>query len=467
MHDDEKRDYYELESIVPRSKRLQERVQSGNMTDQQMHYAYSELVLSLRDFHTNYLMPAPHACYSAVKAISFQRIGSNVIKHNSIVVSSLSIFPEVIALSGNDISKVEVGDMLISIDGRVFSQYYRMTEPVNGGANEFGGLRAALSSLSFRSGRMHAMPMKNSTVFKLRSHKTRKTYDVTLPWVAISRDACIQEYGNYLKNPNAQSFMPARISPKSRKTNLMVHPTLPEYKAIFPQDLNKFTLRNTSDPIINYGIYEPHGHNLGIIKMDSFEPLGNDANKVVLLIRSLLMNELANTKSLVFDIRSNGGGLITMASFIPQLIKPDFINSYAHALVAPVNERLFLGGFGGVEWQKAYSQVKQGDRFTPIVYFDSSEESNQLGQAYYRPVGVFTDGNCYSACDLFSANMQDNGAAWIFGEDGLTGAGKLLFYYRWRKCCRVQWFLGPIASKRLPHDAIEQKSPTIPSRYAC
>lgn len=52
-----------------------------------------------------------------------------------------------------------------------------------------------------------------------------------------------------------------------------------------------------------------------------------------------------------------------------------------------------------------------------------SGKSNNFGTAYTKPVGVLNNANCYSACDLFSGNMQDSGAAIIFGEDGATGAG--------------------------------------------
>lgn len=46
-----------------------------------------------------------------------------------------------------------------------------------------------------------------------------------------------------------------------------------------------------------------------------------------------------------------------------------------------------------------------------------------MGQSYLKPVGVFTNGRCYSACEIFAANMKDNKIATIFGEDSTTGGG--------------------------------------------
>lgn len=112
-----------------------------------------------------------------------------------------------------------------------------------------------------------------------------------------------------------------------------------------------------------------------------------------------------------------------MADVIPQLFISNYVNNNARALVSPLNEKLMKSGAVGEDWKHTYSQVRPGDIFTPPVQFDSDASSNLFGQAYFKPVGVLNNGNCYSACDLFSANMQDNSAAWIFGEDKETGAG--------------------------------------------
>jgi C-terminal processing protease CtpA/Prc len=42
---------------------------------------------------------------------------------------------------------------------------------------------------------------------------------------------------------------------------------------------------------------------------------------------------------------------------------------------------------------------------------------------YFKPVAVLNNANCYSACELFSAAMQDTRGAFIFGEDPQTGGG--------------------------------------------
>lgn len=66
-------------------------------------------------------------------------------------------------------------------------------------------------------------------------------------------------------------------------------------------------------------------------------------------------------------------------------------------------------------WRQAYEQVMDGDRFTKQVTFTTQKNANKYGQSYFKPVGLFTNANCYSACDLLASSMQDVGAAIIYG----------------------------------------------------
>ena len=75
------------------------------------------------------------------------------------------------------------------------------------------------------------------------------------------------------------------------------------------------------------------------------------------------------------------------------------------------------------DWGPAYTGSSPGSMYTNLVSFTSDEAATNMGQAYLKPVGVLNNGNCYSACDLFSALMQDSEAATIFSHDGKSGGG--------------------------------------------
>jgi hypothetical protein len=113
------------------------------------------------------------------------------------------------------------------------------------------------------------------------------------------------------------------------------------------------------------------------------------------------------------------------------------------AIVDPINRFIFNAEssvydegllFVDELWKDAINTANPNDTYTKYVKFTTMEQINSLGMVYMKPVGVFTDGNCYSACDLFAGNMQDSFAAKIYGVDGSTGK-LILKRCGWCKCC--------------------------------
>ncbi|KAH9269819.1 hypothetical protein BASA83_008136 [Batrachochytrium salamandrivorans] len=110
-----------------------------------------------------------------------------------------------------------------------------------------------------------------------------------------------------------------------------------------------------------------------------------------MIVRSLLANELKDTKSVMYELRGNSGGSVRFANSMVQLFKPDF---------QPFGNRYLMN-------QITFNIFVQG------------KDPN----AYVRPMGVFNDGRCYSTCEVFSGSIQGHGAGTIFGEDKRTGGG--------------------------------------------
>ncbi len=61
--------------------------------------------------------------------------------------------------------------------------------------------------------------------------------------------------------------------------------------------------------------------------------------------------------------------------------------------------------------------------YTGLAPLTDDVSANSLSQAYFGPVAVLTNSGCFSTCDMFTAGMQDNALATIWGEDLRTGAG--------------------------------------------
>jgi hypothetical protein len=405
---------------LPRVAKILER--SASMTDSEFHYAFSEVFHSMRDFHLNYNMPAPHACFAAVQPVSFSLVEENLSGQRKVkvVVKSFSTQPEVLALIGSALSRINIGDELITIDGITFDQYVEKEKFLVGGANESGALRAALGQISAVGGRYSPMPKKDDVTFQLKAYKSGNVYTVTVPWIARRRTKCYDDARAFIDGGMvSESF--AGYSPTGKgisNSNL----ELETFKETFRNNQVQFELKDTADPIIKWGIYKPESKNLGVLFIDGFTPADGDDAKVTRLIHSLLVNQLKNTNALILDLRENGGGSGLMADLIPQLFVTATNATVSRAVNHPFNRALFTS-LSDTAFLQAFSQTRESDKYTPWVPGTSQAEFRRYGMAYTKPVGVFTSGSCYSACDYFSANMQDTGAALIFGEDQFSGAG--------------------------------------------
>ncbi|KAH6599000.1 hypothetical protein BASA50_003320 [Batrachochytrium salamandrivorans] len=169
---------------------------------------------------------------------------------------------------------------------------------------------------------------------------------------------------------------------------------------------------------------------MGIIKLDSFSPEGVETKslaveKATMIVRSLLANELKDTKSVMYELRGNSGGSVRFANSMVQLFKPDFQPFGDRYLMNKITFNIFVRAKDPNvnPYAKAWKETKEHSRFTNVFFSNSVESANTLGQAYVRPMGVLNDGRCYSACEVFSGSIQGHGAGTIFGEDKRTGGG--------------------------------------------
>jgi hypothetical protein len=136
-------------------------------------------------------------------------------------------------------------------------------------------------------------------------------------------------------------------------------------------------------------------------------------------------------RGLIIDVRGNGGGVIMNGELIlqtltPRTIEPEpvqFINTPRNLEICrrhgPQSEWADLSA-----WQDSIAQALQtGAVFSAGFPISDPEACNAIGQKYFGPVVVITDALCYSTTDIFAAGFQDHGIGTILGTDGNTGAG--------------------------------------------
>ncbi|KAI8914287.1 hypothetical protein EDD86DRAFT_244499 [Gorgonomyces haynaldii] len=358
---------------------------------------------------TNYYLPPPYGCYSLMTAVSFQIADSPDLMNPTIVVSSLSKYPQVLQLSV--VQNLSFGDQLLLVNGQSFSDYYEANKQTFGGANRYAGYRNALKSLSFLSTSLYPLPTADEVQLTMLSQQGN-TYNLSLPWIAMSNPKCLAEASGI------QSF---RSEPRTPSQG---HPTFTQFAKAFDL-LPPVSLTKTVEPTLSWAIFDPQNTSLGIIRISGFTSKGSISDYIQVL-SSLLQRELKRTRSLVFDVRDNAGGDIELANSITMLFTETYDPELFRARVTPFNDNVFAIGLAGPVWQSVY-QASQGQNYTTPIPFSALP---LLDRKYLKQVGVFTNANCFSACDIFAASMQDTANATIVGEDYQTaGGGANVVYY--------------------------------------
>ncbi|KAH9263994.1 hypothetical protein BASA83_012576 [Batrachochytrium salamandrivorans] len=172
------------------------------------------------------------------------------------------------------------------------------------GANDFGGQRAALDYLTTIYGKFNRLPSEDFIKLQFKSHfNPHIIYTVTVPYVSGYDEDCW-------------------------KLGIKLYKSLPS--KLFLEHLKR-----------------PESTNMGIIKLDGFSPedvgtMSLAVLKAVMIVRSLLVNELKDTKSVIYDLRGNPGGDVEFADNMVQLFKPDFEPFGDRYLMNPITQNIFV-----------------------------------------------------------------------------------------------------------------------------
>ncbi len=134
---------------------------------------------------------------------------------------------------------------------------------------------------------------------------------------------------------------------------------------------------------------------------------------------------------LIIDVRGNGGGHIWASEGLLQLLTPveiepepvQFINTPLNLRICDRHATNPVGIDLGPWVESMRDAVETGAVYSQAAPITPSEFANARGQHYHGPVVLITDARCYSATDIFAAGFQDHNIGPILGVDDNTGAG--------------------------------------------
>jgi peptidase S41-like protein len=136
-------------------------------------------------------------------------------------------------------------------------------------------------------------------------------------------------------------------------------------------------------------------------------------------------------EGLILDVRANGGGHIHASEFTLQTLTPRPITPEpVQFICTPLNlaiVRQHKDNPSGIDlgpWYRSMEQaVETGSVFSSAMPITPVDGANRRGQCYHGPVVLVTDARCYSATDIFTAGFQDHRIGLVLGVDDNTGAG--------------------------------------------
>ena len=131
---------------------------------------------------------------------------------------------------------------------------------------------------------------------------------------------------------------------------------------------------------------------------------------------------------LIVDVRDNGGGLIYAGEQLLQVLTPNRIEPQRVQFInTPLNLLLCQShpdDMGLRPWiQSIERSVETGATFSLGFPLTPVDKCNAIGQRYHGPVLLITSARCYSTTDFFAAGFQDHEIGLILGVDNNTGAG--------------------------------------------
>jgi hypothetical protein len=395
--------------------RLERQTDATAEPEWQFHRELSSTFHSVRDLHTNYLLPAPFAGKIAFLPFQLERCFAADGTEQYLVARTvanfdgLAIGAEVTHWNGMPIARA------VALNGAIFA-----------GSNTAANLARGLESLTLRPLVIQLPPDEDWVVVTYQGAAGAE--DIRVDW---------QVTDNLPPMTDVDSLSPAAAAQgvdldsdeKARAKKLLHAP-----KVVAAEASGEAVAMSVTDvPTTMPGVFRarpvvtPSG-TFGHLRIFTFSVDDPDG----FLKEFVRLAALLPQNGLIVDVRDNGGGHIFASEFLLQTMTPRRIDPEpVQFLSTPLNLRICrrhaddpTGQIDLGPWFPSLdTSTETGQAFSCAHTITPVDGANAVGQTYHGPVLLITDARVYSATDIFAAGWADHELGPILGVDDNTGAG--------------------------------------------
>ena len=383
--------------------------------EREFHAALQEIFHSVRDLHTNYLLPSPFSGVTAYLPFLIEQVMERVNDRltEQYLITALPDWyepPRSAVGFGPGVRVTHWND--VPIDRAV-----RLNAARFAGSNAAARHARGLESLTVRPLVMHLPPDEERVTIRYQTPDGH--VDTLIEQWRVASNPALPDAD--LVNEAAAAFefdLHAELVGQVRSLLFAPAAAGAEDIEVMPEFRKVFRARSVQAASGEFGHLR-----IWTFSVDSESRFVTEFIRLIGLLPQL---------GLILDVRGNGGGLGPAAEAILQTLTPRRIEPQpAQFINSPLNLRL-CAKHGGISqglidlrpWYASMTQaVETGSIFSAAFPITSPAAANAIGQRYHGPVVLITDARCYSATDKFAAGFQDHGIGKILGTDAVTGAG--------------------------------------------
>lgn len=383
----------------------------------EFHAEISEIFHSMRDLHTNYLLPEPYASRVAFLPFLVEQYFTDTVAQYMVTKVA----------RGADLAGMEPGVLVTHWNGMPIDRAVEVNAARYAGSNAAARHTRGVESLTVRPLRVHRFPDEDWVV--VRYLKDGEARDLQVPWLVA---------------PNLPSMVSAAAEADDTVTALGLDVDMDDAqrarKLLFAQEAATAELQGRSTEAVAQsevastmpGVFRAfrrvvNGVEYGHLRIFTFN-VSDPGEFVAELVR---LCEALPRAGLVVDVRGNGGGHIYAAEMTLQTLTPArILPEPAQFTTTALNRDLCRqhpddrGPIDLGPWLPSIEQaVQTGATYSNAYSITPTTLANGIGQRYYGPVVLVTDARCYSATDIFAAGFADHRIGAVLGVDSNTGAG--------------------------------------------